>query len=409
LAFTYIKVNGQVQEGLDGEYVYKSFVINSLSDSRILKITGESGEIYLVNFGKLKQLKSLTSKIKVDLKNVDQSEYYNFVIEFVSPVPISINDVRDIEEKELISFSKERELFCFKVSKGTYSLGEYEIFITLKPISSISGSISISINEEIISEKILNFSDISEYTDWGIGIAKRTSTSNINIKSFYLMTEKEEFVKREKGVIKKYDNRFNSTGAVSLTDRDGNVYKTILIGTQTWMAENLKTTKFNDGTSIPLITNGEVWKSLLTPAYCWYNNDQTYKSTYGALYNWYAVTTSKLCPIGWHVPSNAEWTILTNYLGGLSVVGGKLKEAGTMHWKSPNTGATNETGFKALPGGGRYAGGKFNNIGLGGFWWSITEYVALDYYYQRMFNYDSELYGNYNSGGDGFSVRCIKD
>jgi len=161
----------------------------------------------------------------------------------------------------------------------------------------------------------------------------------------------------------------------TMTDRDGNVYTSVTIGTQTWMVENLKTTKYKDGTDIPLVTDDTEWANLNTPGYCWYNNDAaTYKNSYGALYNWYAVSTGKLCPTGWHVPTDAEWTTLTTYLGGESVAGGKLKELGTTHWTTPNTGATNETGFAALPGGYIYYDGTFDFIGNIGGWWSATEY-----------------------------------
>jgi uncharacterized protein (TIGR02145 family) len=141
-------------------------------------------------------------------------------------------------------------------------------------------------------------------------------------------------------------------------DVDGNVYNTVTIGAQVWMAENLRTTKYNDGTSIPLVTDSTKWSDLSTPAHCWYNNDKaSYKATYGALYNWYTVATDNLCPTGWHVPTTAEWQILKDYLGS-SVDGGKLKESGTTHWKSPNKGATNESGFTALPGGLPYLQGR---------------------------------------------------
>ncbi|MBI5010148.1 MAG: fibrobacter succinogenes major paralogous domain-containing protein, partial [Bacteroidia bacterium] len=144
----------------------------------------------------------------------------------------------------------------------------------------------------------------------------------------------------------------SSFSSAQVSDIDGNVYQTVTIGTQVWMKENLKTTKLNDGIALPNVIDNAAWAALTTTGYCWYNNDATtYKSTYGALYNWYAVNTGKLCPIGWHVPSDDEWTLLTTFRGGYSVAGGKLKETGTLHWTSPNTGATNETGFTALPGG----------------------------------------------------------
>ena len=140
----------------------------------------------------------------------------------------------------------------------------------------------------------------------------------------------------------------------SIKDIDGNKYKTVTIGTQVWMAENLKTTKFNDGTPIPMVKENDAWANLTTPAFSWYNNDSIdNKRNYGALYNWYTVSTNKLCPVGWHVPTEAEWATITAYLGEVGLAGGKLKDAGTVHWRTPNTGATNESGFTALPGGYR--------------------------------------------------------
>jgi uncharacterized protein (TIGR02145 family) len=197
----------------------------------------------------------------------------------------------------------------------------------------------------------------------------------------------------------------------SVSDNDGNTYKTILIGTQTWMAENLKTTKYNDGTAIPLVTDGVAWAALITPGYCWYNNDAaTYKATYGALYNWYTVNTGKLCPTGWHVPNDLEWTALTTYLGGENIAGGKLKETGTTHWLSPNTGATNETGFTALPGGFRYYDGPFYLVvGSYSIWWSSTQYDT-GFAWFRDLNYDESIVGrNVRNKDHSFSVRCLKD
>ena len=142
------------------------------------------------------------------------------------------------------------------------------------------------------------------------------------------------------------------TPSNTVTDIDGNVYHTVKIGTQVWMVENLKTTKYNDGTPIPLVTANSSWAILTTPGYCFYNNDANVnKATYGAMYNWYIVNTGKLCPAGWHVPIDAEWTTLTNYLGSENAAGGKLKEFGISHWVTPNDGTTNSSGFTALPAG----------------------------------------------------------
>jgi uncharacterized protein (TIGR02145 family) len=204
----------------------------------------------------------------------------------------------------------------------------------------------------------------------------------------------------------------NVTGTIynKITDVDGNSYNTIAIGTQTWMAENLKTTKFNDGTSIPLVTSSTTWGTLLTPAYCWYNNDETtYKVTYGALYNWYTANTGKLCPTGWHIPSDAEWTTLTDYFGGLSIAGGKMKEAGTSHWISPNTGGTNESGFTGLPAGYRDKTSGFLNFGTYALWWASTGINSTDSWGRGLYNLDATVYRYNYYNNHGFSVRCIKD
>jgi uncharacterized protein (TIGR02145 family) len=197
---------------------------------------------------------------------------------------------------------------------------------------------------------------------------------------------------------------------IACIDGNGNNYPVVKIGTQTWMTENLKTVKYNDGTAITLVADGATWSELSLPGYCWYNNDAaTYKDTYGALYNWYTVNTGKLCPAGWHVPSDPEWTTLTNYLGGVSVAGGKLKETGTVHWISPNTGATNESGFTAIPGGDRSTNGTFYDIGIYDSWWSSTQSStgsAWDWYV----GYADNISWRYDDGKqNGFSIRCIKD
>jgi len=191
------------------------------------------------------------------------------------------------------------------------------------------------------------------------------------------------------------------------------------------MVENLKTTKYNDGTAIPFVTANTAWAALLTPAYCWNNNDvNTNKVTYGALYNWYAVNTTKLAPIGWHVPTYAEWTTLTNYVA--ANLGTSLNEykalAATTNWSSSTTTGNvgcdlilnNSTGFSALPGGFRfYDNGTFYNVGYNGYWWSTTEINTSSARFWYM-SYDNsyQLYPqpyNDKSKSHGFSVRCVRD
>ncbi len=201
----------------------------------------------------------------------------------------------------------------------------------------------------------------------------------------------------------------------NITDVENNTYKTVFIGTQQWMGENLKVSKYSDGTTIPNITDNALWASNTTGAWCYYNNDATNDAKYGKLYNWYAVSKTtngnkNVCPTGWHVPTDDEWTVLTNYLGGLSVAGGKMKEVGTTSWISSNEDMTNTSLFTGLPGGGRYYIGDYGNIGNHGYWWSSTE-VSTDAAWYRFLNIpaasDADRGDNYKISG--FSVRCLRD
>jgi uncharacterized protein (TIGR02145 family) len=198
-----------------------------------------------------------------------------------------------------------------------------------------------------------------------------------------------------------------------VADNDGNVYKTIKIGTQTWMAENLKTTRYRNGDPIPNVTDNSNWMALTSGAYCWYKNDaDTYKSTYGAMYNWYAVADSRnVAPIGWHIPTDAEWTTLATFLGGHDVAGGKLKEIGTTHWLSPNSDATNSSGFTALPGGRYYNEDVFFPLTFYGYWWSSnsspydnTQALNRSLYYNKAFIGNNGYLKQF-----GCSVRCVQD
>lgn len=208
----------------------------------------------------------------------------------------------------------------------------------------------------------------------------------------------------------KTDDNDNPPEEITVTDIDGNVYQTITIGTQIWMKENLKVTHYRNGDAIPVVTDDASWAALTTGAICNYDNNLNNVAVYGKLYNWYAVSdTRNLAPDGWHVPSDAEWTTLTTYLGGELAAGGKMKETGTSHWVSPNTGATNSSGFTALPGGLRSNSGTFDNMGYFGHWWSSTWKECVRSW-ERSLTTD---YGNLFSGDQdqkcGFSIRCIKD
>jgi len=195
-----------------------------------------------------------------------------------------------------------------------------------------------------------------------------------------------------------------------LGDVDGNSYEVVTIGDQVWMAENLATTSLNNGTAISNVSVATDWEAGSSAAYAWYDNDEVAnKSRYGALYNWYAVESSQLCPAGWHVSSEADWNILISYLGGIDVAGGKLKEAGTANWLSPNTGATNEKGFSALAGGGRRPDGNFDDQGRYGVWWTSTPGGGFSSRGLTMSNQSSSIFIGYSARETGGAIRCLKD
>ena len=192
------------------------------------------------------------------------------------------------------------------------------------------------------------------------------------------------------------------------TDIDGNTYTSIIINGQEWMQQNLAVTKYRNGDPIPTGLSNTTWQNTTNGAYAIYNNDAANNTLYGKLYNWYAVNDSRgLCPTGWHVPSDAEWTTLETNLGGSSVAGGKMKS--TTGWNSPNTGATNESGFTGLPGGARSNDGTYSNIGSYGYWWSSTENYSSDAWYRGLGYYGSSVFRSYYNKRYGFSVRCVRD
>jgi uncharacterized protein (TIGR02145 family) len=192
-------------------------------------------------------------------------------------------------------------------------------------------------------------------------------------------------------------------------DNEGNAYPTFTIGTQTWMAENLHVTHYRNGDAIPEVTDPSAWGALSTGAYCWYHNIKNAWEKYGAYYNWYAVNDSRgLCPQGWHVPTEAEWTTLTTYLGGTLVAGGKMKSVSAL-WNSPNTDAANNSGFSGLPGGYRWYNGDFADNGNIGGWWTSNEYNEYQAWLRKLYYDGHDVLRTHESNKMGFSVRCLKD
>jgi uncharacterized protein (TIGR02145 family) len=223
------------------------------------------------------------------------------------------------------------------------------------------------------------------------------------------------------GIIPVCETNTSPTG--NLIDIDQNSYTYLTIGQQTWTQQNLKVSRYQDGTLIPQVTDPTAWANLTTGAWCYYNNDATTGATYGKLYNWYAVAgiydaaslatpslRKQLVPTGWHVPNKSEWTVLSSFLGGQTLAGGKMKETGTTHWLSPNSGATDSVGFTGLPGGWRNnTVGAFDLFGSNGYWWSSTESTSNTAYFCSLYYLSSNAGINSAVKNYGYSVRCVRD
>jgi uncharacterized protein (TIGR02145 family) len=207
-----------------------------------------------------------------------------------------------------------------------------------------------------------------------------------------------------------YVDHTGEKGTVS--DIDGNVYATIGIGSQIWMAENLKVTHYRDGSIIPEVQDNNLWKNLTSGAFCSYNNDAGISAGYGLLYNWSAVTNNiSISPNGWHIPTIDEWDTLINKLGGKSTAGSLLKESGNAHWTSFNSDATNESGFSALPGGWRINMGSFFYINERGFWWTKSDdFLPGSFAYSYcLYNDSTNIVSLATIQNFGLSVRCVKN
>lgn len=243
----------------------------------------------------------------------------------------------------------------------------------------------------------------------GIGTFTSTITGLLGGKTYYVRA----YATNSTGT--SYGNAVKFTtiaAATSYLDNDGNAFQSVNIGTQTWMAENLKSTKYRTGESISNVSDPTDWSKATFGAWCYYNNEAA-NVTYGKLYNWTAVKeTRNIAPLGWHIATDEEWTTLINHLGGEADAYAKLKETGNTHWNNSNLIATNVTGFTALPGGYRSSTGTFANIGYYGYWWSATENLSSDpisarYRYMNADNVIVQR--DYQNKGYGYSIRCVKD
>ena len=267
-----------------------------------------------------------------------------------------------------------------------------------KPVTQRGIVYSVTENPTIQNDKIIGGTGIGEYSLTLTGLTQKTT--------YYVRA----YATNEIGTA--YSNQIKlttNTASTTISDIEGNIYNTVSIGNQIWMASNLSTSRYRNGAYIPYILNSNQWALTKSPALSFYNHDNTYETNYGKQYNWYAVTdTQGICPNGWHIPSNNEWTILSDFLGGLNVAGGKMKAMGTQFWSFPSNG-NNSSGFTGLPGGFRNVDGTFGILGYNGFWWSATDENEQKAFNRSIIYTDNVLSVGSSSKNQGFSVRCLKD
>jgi len=338
-------------------------------------------------------------------------------IEYLINNGIDFSVAKDSAQKELLR--------VFSISKDTISNSETLDISQAGDVNAILLAISVILqsNREIayFTELLANFiNDFKEDGQIDTVMVKKLY-QKANLLSFSTIRENLENRYIEIGVtseIANFENYINNfiqfqkqkyEPPISVSDIDGNIYHGVYIGDQIWLNENLKVTHFCNGDPIPNVIGAE-WSSLTTGAYCDYDNNENNSTTYGRLYNWFATNDSRnLAPEGWHIPSDEEWQNLIEFIGGNSIASGKMKEQGTEHWNSPNAGATNESGFSALPSGSRSSYGDFYGLfDVARFWFS-SEYDSINAWWADLVNWNSEFSIVYDNKKYGNSVRCVRD
>lgn len=355
-------------------------------------------------------------------------------IDMISSIKLAASEVKDYPEIDVF--------YCEKTVKADKTLSDigfnllrmgfgikYNLSgLVNEDISIIIGNDTTVLNSSSATKTEIRLFNVSSGSLSTIYAKANSYADSILIKVQWVATNGTEYEKQEKleftrNYQKTINIQLNTSGLYlnfeewannSVTDIDGNVYSTVTIGTQTWMAENLKTTRYRNGDPIPNVISDSQWGYLYTGAYCWYDNNIVNKDVYGALYNGYAVKDSRnIAPQGWHVPSKEEWTTLINYLGGDSVAGGKMKVAGTAYWNSPNTDASNSSGFNAMPAGYRQRGtGIFMYKGAFTYFRTTTDETSSGYdsaWLVMLFGESGVSRTTYAEKTGGLSVRCIKD
>jgi uncharacterized protein (TIGR02145 family) len=290
-------------------------------------------------------------------------------------------------------------LASIEIGGGTVVSGQFE------KIDWGNGSYFVKSETDVLGGTNYNISGTSQLLSVPYALAAGSVISNKNGKAYDSFLNNDGIYAGLVNIVVQQPDLTTPT----VTDIDGNVYGTVKIGTQVWMTENLKVTKLNDGTSIPVITDSKLWAAARTPAFCNYNNTINADSinTFGRLYSWYAVNSAKLAPAGWHVPTDAEWTVLSDYLGDFGAM--RMKETGTTHWDAPNADATNDSKFKALPSGARYYDGIYYGNGNYAAWWSATSFYTNTSLSRYIHTSNSTFFYTGHTKWAALSVRCIKD
>ncbi len=328
---------------------------------------------------------------------------------------------------------------CASITQKLNTSGTYEF--SLSNIPSGMYILKIDAGKQKFSHKIISAS--TSDSDIKLNYIGQISTQITYTKSNVRATISMDYNDNDVIVLRSFSGKYITNDTIVPTenqsvdinfaeavDNEGYSYPTVVIGTQTWIAENMKTTTYPDGSDITLVESNSLWTDLAddntSDAYCWYDNDEaTYATPYGAMYTWAAAMGDNavssntipsgvqgICPAGWHIPSNEEWNQLANYLGTTSDAGAELKESGTEHWDSPNSYANNSTGFYGLPGGRRTAySGEFSSIRqYGNFWTSTEDESNPENAYRYSLSYTDKQFNKYSDEkGYGYSVRCIKN
>jgi len=400
-----------------------SVFVQNLTQSTSLTLGG-SDTLHLIGTVDISEKSQNSSNIRIYPNPFNEKSYVEFYNETQAMISI---DIYDVVGKNVFSLKQELEQGTHAFEMTGFATGHYQLIVKADSWQKTAAFVSLQAGNQ--NPQIQHRSSVSYEMQ-----VKSTSKSTKNtIAMPYTNGDQMRFIGFS-GVLvddvndiptssKTIDFVFASfsCGSIFIDVRDNNIYSTVQIGLQCWLAENLK--------YLPSVI-GPATGSETTPyyyVYVYYGTDTSAAkatanyTTYGVLYNWPAAMASSasstanpsgvqgICPTGWHLPSDAEWTQLTQYLGGEILAGGKLKEVGTTHWNSPNTGATNETGFTALPGGLRLSNGNFGTIGSLGYWWSATESDTGKAWFRRMNSSYGYVYRDNFSKVLGFSVRCIKD